>query len=95
MSVLEFSTILVELGIFMALVRLLMGPHTLDRLAALDLLSFQALCWIGLQAIRLDDPRPLDIGLTLALITFLGTIGISSWAIAKPEVFSQEEKWKS
>jgi multicomponent Na+:H+ antiporter subunit F len=66
--------------ILLALVRLVRGPSTADRVVALDLLSAVAVGITAAWSVTADDPVYLDVALLLALVAFLGTVAFAAYA---------------
>lgn len=58
----------------LALYRLLKGPFLPDRVLALDFLSSVAIGFIAVYAIATDNAVLLDIALSVALLSFLGSV---------------------
>ena len=71
---------LVGVAVLLALVRLVRGPDLANRVVAVDLLSALGIGIAGVAAVTSDDPVYLDVALVLALITFLGTVGVARYA---------------
>jgi multicomponent Na+:H+ antiporter subunit F len=66
----------------LAVVRLVKGPRTADRVVALDLLSAVAVGVTAAWAVAADDPVYLDVALLVALVAFLGTVAFATYAEA-------------
>jgi multicomponent Na+:H+ antiporter subunit F len=66
--------------ILLALVRLVKGPSTPDRVVALDLLSAVAVGITAAWSVAAGDPVYLDVALLLALVAFLGTVAFAVYA---------------
>jgi multicomponent Na+:H+ antiporter subunit F len=60
-------------GVTMAGYRLVRGPSLPDRVVALDLLTIQGLGLLTVYAIATGRSVYLDVGIVLALVTFLAT----------------------
>lgn len=60
-------------SMFLALIRLILGPSLPDRVVALDLIAITAVGLIGVYAVSTDQPIYIDEAMVLALIAFLGT----------------------
>ena len=58
-------------------IRLVRGPHILDRVLALDFMTVVAVGILGLYAIATDQAAYLDVAMVVALLSFLGTIGFA------------------
>ena len=76
---------LLGLALLLALWRLLRGPHTADRVVALDLMVTLGLGIIAGYAIATDQVALLDVALVVALVAFLGTTAIASYLQRRPE----------
>jgi multicomponent Na+:H+ antiporter subunit F len=70
------------IAVLLAVVRLVKGPRTADRVVALDLLSAVAVGIIAAWAVAADDPVYLDVALLVALVAFLGTVAFATYAEA-------------
>ena len=66
--------------VLLAVVRLVRGPSTADRVAALDLLSAVAVGIVAAWSVVADDAVYLDVALLVALVTFLGTVAFAAYA---------------
>jgi multicomponent Na+:H+ antiporter subunit F len=68
---------LVLLAIGLCMVRMLLGPTTLDRLVAADTLA--VITTAGLVAVAgwLENPVYLDIALVFGALAFVGTVAIA------------------
>lgn len=65
------------LSMFLALIRLVIGPTLADRVVSLDIIAFIVICLIGVYTIDSNTRSSLDIAVTLALVAFLGTISFA------------------
>ncbi|MCG7596637.1 monovalent cation/H+ antiporter complex subunit F [Mycobacterium sp. PSTR-4-N] len=72
------------------MVRMLLGPTTLDRLVALDTLVAVALCAIGTWAAFTLDTTVTYSLTALALITFVGSVSVARFRV--PDVADPTEK---
>ena len=68
--------------VLLAVIRLVRGPRTADRVVALDLLSAVAVGVIAAWSVAADDPVYLDVALLVALVAFLGTVAFATYAEA-------------
>lgn len=66
--------------VLLAVVRLVKGPSTADRVVALDLLSAVAVGIMAAWSVAADDPVYLDVALLVALVAFLGTVAFAAYA---------------
>ncbi|MFO7670924.1 MAG: monovalent cation/H+ antiporter complex subunit F [Bacteroidales bacterium] len=80
-SVLEISVFvafgLLLLAFVFALYRLFRGPSSSDQIVALDLIASIVMGFILLYSLLVDREIYFDIAIVIAMISFLGTIGIS------------------
>jgi multicomponent Na+:H+ antiporter subunit F len=70
---------LLIISLFLAFVRLLMGPSLPDRVVALDLISVTTAGFIAIYAIESGQPVYLDAAIVLGLITFLSTVALAQY----------------
>ena len=68
--------------VLLAVVRLVRGPSTADRVVALDLLSAVAVGIMAAWSVAADDAVYLDVALLVALLAFLGTVAFAAYAEA-------------
>lgn len=61
----------------LALVRIARGPSLPDRVIALDLLTMVGLGFLAVYAMATGETVYLDIGIVLALVTFLATVSFA------------------
>jgi multicomponent Na+:H+ antiporter subunit F len=73
----QLPTIIMALGLILALIGLLRGPSLASRVVSLDLLTTIGIGVIAIYAVVTDQPVFLDIAFVLALISFLGTIAFA------------------
>lgn len=71
----NFSLAVLGLTILLAIVRLIKGPHTADRVVAADLVTSVAIAFISIFSIKTGETWILDVGLILGFAGFLGTTG--------------------
>ena len=67
------------LAMVFTLYRLLKGPTFNDVIAAMDLLSSTIIGIILLYGILIDNRMYIDIAIIIALVSFIGTIAISTY----------------
>ncbi len=77
MNLEQLPTIIMALGLVLALIGLLRGPSLASRVVSLDLLTTIGIGLIAIYAVVTDQPVFLDIAFVLALISFLGTIAFA------------------
>jgi multicomponent Na+:H+ antiporter subunit F len=68
---------ILTLSIILVFIRLVKGPHVVDRVVALDLIITIGIGIITVFTIRSNQKVLLDVAIILALIAFLGTIAFS------------------
>jgi multicomponent Na+:H+ antiporter subunit F len=67
-------TVLILLGVLMALVRALKGPTAVDRVLAVNVIGTKTVVVIALIGFLYGRPHFLDLALIYALINFITTI---------------------
>ncbi len=72
-------------GAACGLLRLLRGPYLVDRVVALDFLSFVAVAFICLMAILFRQDKYLDVAIILALLGFLATVAFAHYTERRKE----------
>ena len=78
LNVLQLSAAALMLfAVVLCMVRLLLGPSTLDRLVAADTLAVITTAILVAMAAWLDSPLYLDIALVFATLAFVGTVAIA------------------
>ncbi len=70
---------LLMLALLGALFRLVIGPGARDRILALDLIASITMGFILVYSIRVRQTFYLDIAIIIALISFMGTVAISTY----------------
>jgi multicomponent Na+:H+ antiporter subunit F len=78
------------IAVFFSLIRLVIGPTLPDRVVALDLIAVLTVGIIGLVSISTEETAFLDVGIALALVSFLGTIAFARY-VEETEVKTDEE----
>lgn len=73
------AELMLAAALLLALFRLLRGPDTVDRVAALDLIAGTILSLALFRAIVQGDVNFMNIGLAIAVIVFIGTIAIARY----------------
>ena len=81
MTVLFFT--LTGVGIIMSFIRIMLGPTTSDRVAALDTMNVMITGSIVFLALLFKSSLYLDIALVYALLSFLETVVISRYMEGK------------
>ena len=80
-----FAIVVIVLGMFLCLYRLLRGPHLADRALAVDVISIQLIGLVILLIIRFGTVWFVDGVMVLSLIGFAGTVAMAQY-IARPHV---------
>ena len=70
---------LTAFGLVAGCIRMLKGPTAADRIVALDLITILLVAVSSLLALQLENAAYLDLGLALALIGFLATVGFARY----------------
>jgi len=65
------------LAFVFALIRLFRGPESSDRIVALDLIASLVMGFILLYSLLTNREVYFDVAIVIAMISFIGTIGIS------------------
>jgi multicomponent Na+:H+ antiporter subunit F len=69
----HISIIIIGISLLLIFVRLAIGPTIADRIVALDLIAANVIGFVAVYGIAAQSTTFLDVGITLALIAFLGT----------------------
>lgn len=67
------------LAFILVFIRLAKGPDVSNRIAAMDLVASIVMAFILLYSIIIDQAMYFDIVIIISLISFIGTIGISTY----------------
>lgn len=79
--VLLVTTSALAFAMVAALVRVARGPSLPDRVVAFDLITAGAIGFAATLAVGFDEVALLDVGLVVAVITFLATIAFAWYLI--------------
>ena len=71
------SAVLIFFSIVFGIIRLVIGPHTVDRVVAIDLLTIVTIALIVLLAHEADRYIYLDVALVYGLLSFLGVLAVA------------------
>ncbi|MGB5179538.1 MAG: monovalent cation/H+ antiporter complex subunit F [Gammaproteobacteria bacterium] len=74
---LNIAFILIFFSIAFGIIRLVIGPDTVDRVVAIDLLTLIAIAVIGLLAHVANRYIYLDVALVYGLLSFLGVLAVA------------------
>ena len=70
----DFFVFLILLAMFIAFIRLLIGPSFADRVVAFETMSIMAISLLVLLSIGYKSALYLDVAFVFALMGFIGTI---------------------
>ena len=73
---LGISVIFILLAIIIAFVRFLLGPSTLDRLVAVDVLTTIGVAGLALYVVFSKRPIYMEVPMVYALLAFVGAVAI-------------------
>jgi multicomponent Na+:H+ antiporter subunit F len=73
----RFALVVLLLSVFLALVRLIKGPDSADRIVALDLVSVLIVAILAAYSIFSGETSFLDVAISYALVAFLGTVALA------------------
>lgn len=71
------STLLIFFSIVLGIIRLVIGPDTVDRVVAIDLLTIVTVALIALLAHQAQRYIYLDVALVYGLLSFLGVLAVA------------------
>jgi multicomponent Na+:H+ antiporter subunit F len=77
--ILNLAFVLIFLAIVSGIIRLVIGPVTVDRVVAVDLLTIIAIAVIALLAHIADRYIYLDVALVYGLLSFLGVLAVARY----------------
>ena len=77
--VLGMAFVLIFLAIVFGIIRLVIGPATVDRVVAVDLLTIIAIAVIALLAHVANRYIYLDVTLVYGLLSFLGVLAVARY----------------
>jgi multicomponent Na+:H+ antiporter subunit F len=73
------SSVLLLVGLVLALRRVVVGPTAFDRVVALDLIGGLCLCLIVMFSIFFEQGVLLEAAFAIALVSFLGTVAFARY----------------
>lgn len=82
-TVLTISIFIMAAAVLMVSYRFVKGPSIVDRLTALDLMSYHLIAIIALYACISEVALLIDAAVILSLIAFLGTLAFAYYLIQK------------
>ena len=77
---------LLSMALLLSVIRIVIGPTLADRVLALDLLTIEALGFVGALAVRTGFMIYLDIAIALGLLGFLATIAFARYMLVRADV---------
>ncbi|MDO9622131.1 MAG: cation:proton antiporter [Moraxellaceae bacterium] len=78
-SAVTIAYFLISLSFLIIFIRLVRGPTLPDRVVALELMATLTLAYIGIYSIDSGKDHFLDVGLVIALTSFLAAIGFARY----------------
>lgn len=73
------ATALIFLGVLLGVVRLVLGPTVVDRVAAVDMLTVMSISMISLYALAAGRFIYLDVALVYGVLSFLAVIAVARY----------------
>lgn len=73
------SSVLIFFSIVFGVIRLVIGPDTVDRVVAVDLLTIVTIALIALLAHQAERFIYLDVALVYGLLSFLGVLAVARY----------------
>jgi len=77
--VIYIAMALVLTALLFGLIRLIIGPGVSNRLVAFELISLTILAFILLLSVATEEAIYTDIPVIIALVSFIGTVAISTY----------------
>ncbi|MCF8346413.1 MAG: hypothetical protein K9G38_04310 [Bacteroidales bacterium] len=78
-SVIIIAMALLLAALVIAFIRLAKGPGVADRVVAFDLIALTIVCFILVYSVHDQDAIYFDIPIVITLVTFIGTVAISTY----------------
>jgi multicomponent Na+:H+ antiporter subunit F len=78
-AILSAAAILIFLGVALGVLRLVLGPTTVDRVAAIDMLTVVSISLIALYAHVAGRSIYLDVALVYGVLSFLAVVAIARY----------------
>ncbi len=79
-SVIAAALLALSMALLLAFVRLVRGPHLMDRVVALELIASLVAGIVAVYAIGSDQPALIDVAIALALVAFLAAVAFARYA---------------
>ncbi len=73
------ARLFLSMSLVLAVIRMIIGPHPIDRVIALDLIAGIVMALGIYHAIQEDQAFYLNVSLAIAVISFLGTIAFARY----------------
>ncbi|MDC9823735.1 monovalent cation/H+ antiporter complex subunit F [Devosia sp. ZB163] len=83
---------LLLIAMFVTVIRLVRGPNLGDRILALDMISLLAAAFIAGIAVVTGFSLYIDIAIALALVSFLSTVALARYLLARASRRSRTEE---
>lgn len=77
-TVITISFILLLMALVIAVIRMFKGPSVNDRIAAMDVIASIVMAFIIVYSIFINNAMYFDIPVIISLISFIGTVAIST-----------------
>jgi multicomponent Na+:H+ antiporter subunit F len=74
---------MILIGIVLVVIRLIRGPGLSDRILALDLITVLSTGFVGVITVLTGFSLYLDIAIALALVSFLSTVALARYLMAR------------
>lgn len=84
-TVISVSFLLLLTALAISVIRLLKGPSVNDRIAAMDVIASIVMAFIIVYSIFINKAIYFDIPVIISLISFIGTVAISTYLKQKYE----------
>lgn len=91
-TMLTISVILFALTIFVAVIRIILGPSLPDRVIALDVIGVNLIATIAVVSVILNTKAFLEAILILGILSFIGTIAFSKF-IERGKIVERKRDW--
>lgn len=78
-DILMTAAIIFVILIFIAGIRMWLGPTNADRMLALDVINILVVIIMIILSIRFDQPSFIDVAIIYALLSFVGTLYIAKF----------------
>lgn len=77
--VILLNFVILLIALLLAFFRLAKGPSVNDRIASLDLIASIVMGFILVYAVLVNEALFIDIVIVIALVSFIGTVAISTY----------------